>query len=206
MVKRRIGKEDSETRQVLLRAAEQLMREEGYAQVTSRKLANYAGLKPQLVHYYFRTMDELFEALFQQVTEKYLAAMKEVAEGDDALVEMFELSCDTSRAALHLEFLALANHRKTMRSLIADFAAELNRVEAGIIRQAMQRHGIETPGVTPEELSTILETVARGLAFASQINADRFNNARRAITDWLDKFGITYRLLSDLSTTGEKPE
>jgi TetR/AcrR family transcriptional regulator len=108
MVNRRIGKESSETRQLLLSAAEQLMREEGYAEVTSRKLARRAGLKPQLVHYYFRTMDELFEALFRRVTEKYLAAMKEIAEQDDALVRMFELSCDTSSAALHLEFLALA--------------------------------------------------------------------------------------------------
>ena len=33
---------------------------ECYAAVTSRRLANKAGLKPQLVHYYFRTMEELF--------------------------------------------------------------------------------------------------------------------------------------------------
>jgi TetR/AcrR family transcriptional regulator len=199
MVNRRIGKESSETRQLLLSAAEQLMREEGYAEVTSRKLARRAGLKPQLVHYYFRTMDELFEALFRRVTEKYLAAMKEIAEQDDALVRMFELSCYTSSAALHLEFLALANHRKAIHSLIAEFAVELNRIEADIIRQAMKRHGIETPGVTPEELSTIIETVARGLAFASRINTDRFTNARRVLTDWLDQFGITYRTLSDIS-------
>jgi AcrR family transcriptional regulator len=200
MVNRRIGKESSETRQILLSAAERLMQEEGYAEVTSRKLARRAGLKPQLVHYYFRTMDELFEALFRQVTEKYVAAMKEAALHDDALVRMFELSCDTSSAALHLEFLALANHRKNMHALIAEFAAELNRVEAEIIRSAMRRHGIETPGVTPEELSTILETVARGLAFASRISTDRFTSARKVLTDWLDKFGITYRTLSDISS------
>jgi AcrR family transcriptional regulator len=199
MVNRRIGKESSETRQILLSAAEQLMREEGYAEVTSRKLARRAGLKPQLVHYYFRTMDELFEALFRQVTEKYLAAMKDVSAEDDALVKMFELSCDTSRAALHLEFLALANHRKTMHALIADFALELNRIEADIIREAMRRHGIETSGVTPEELSTILETVARGLAFASRIDTDRSSSARKVLTGWLDKFGITYRMLSRIS-------
>jgi len=199
MVNRRIGKENSQTRQVLLSAAERLMREEGYAEVTSRKLARYAGLKPQLVHYYFRTMDELFETLFHQVTEKYLAAMQEIAQQDDALVRMFQLSCDTSSAALHLEFLSLANHRKTMHAIIAEFAAELNRIEAGIIREAMQRQGIETPGVTPEELATILETVARGLAFGSRINIERFQNARKVLTGWLDKFGITYRSLSDIS-------
>ena len=60
---RRFGLENSKTRTHLLDAAEQLMREEGYAAVTSRRVAAKAGLKPQLVHYYFRTMDDLFIAL-----------------------------------------------------------------------------------------------------------------------------------------------
>ena len=57
---RRIGAEDSSTRAALLDAAQQLMLDEGYAAVTSRRVAAQAGLKPQLVHYYFRTMDDLF--------------------------------------------------------------------------------------------------------------------------------------------------
>ena len=57
---RRIGAPDAKNRSVLLDAAEQLMLEEGYAAVTSRRVAEKAALKPQLVHYYFRTMDDLF--------------------------------------------------------------------------------------------------------------------------------------------------
>jgi len=201
MVNRRIGKENSETRFALLDAAEQLMREEGYAEVTSRKLARHAELKPQLVHYYFRTMDELFEALFKRVADRHLTALVAIAEEDNALVRMFELSCDTAGSALHLEFLALANHRKAIRAAIADFANDLSRIEAEIIREAMQREGIETPGVTPEELSTIIETVARGLAFGSQINPERSRNAQRVISFWLDRFGITYRRLSEITAS-----
>ncbi|MDT5336021.1 MAG: hypothetical protein QOD90_1526, partial [Mycobacterium sp.] len=52
---RRIGAPDAKNRGVLLDAAEQLMIEDGYAAVTSRRVAERAGLKPQLVHYYFRT-------------------------------------------------------------------------------------------------------------------------------------------------------
>ena len=46
------------------------MIEEGYAAVTSRRLANKAGLKPQLVHYYFRTMEELFLEVFRRRAEE----------------------------------------------------------------------------------------------------------------------------------------
>ncbi|MBV8930828.1 MAG: helix-turn-helix transcriptional regulator, partial [Mycobacteriaceae bacterium] len=52
---RRIGAPDAKNRVVLLDAAEQLLLEDGYAAVTSRRVAERAGLKPQLVHYYFRT-------------------------------------------------------------------------------------------------------------------------------------------------------
>ena len=70
---RRIGAEDSATRAQLLDAAEQLLLEEGYAAVTSRRVAAKAGLKPQLVHYYFRTMDDLFVEVFRRRAEANLA-------------------------------------------------------------------------------------------------------------------------------------
>lgn len=41
---RRIGTETSQTRNLLLQAAANLMRDEGYAEVSSRKLARKAGL------------------------------------------------------------------------------------------------------------------------------------------------------------------
>lgn len=67
---RRIGAPDAKNRIVLLDAAEQLMIEEGYVAVTSRRVAERAGLKPQLVHYYFRTMDDLFLAVFVRRAEE----------------------------------------------------------------------------------------------------------------------------------------
>src|SRR5262249_23627983 len=56
---RRRGDESSATRALLLEAAEDLMREEGYPAVTTRRLAGRVGVSNQLVHYYFRTMDDL---------------------------------------------------------------------------------------------------------------------------------------------------
>ena len=48
------------------------MLEEGYAAVTSRRVAAQAGLKPQLVHYYFRTMDDLFLAAYRRRADQGL--------------------------------------------------------------------------------------------------------------------------------------
>ena len=71
---RRIGAPDAKNRALLLDAAEQLMLEQGYAAVSSRRVAEKAGLKPQLVHYYFRGMDELFSAVFRRRAEAGIAA------------------------------------------------------------------------------------------------------------------------------------
>ena len=186
---RRIGTKTSETRKLLLQAAAELMREEGYAEVTSRKLAKRAGLKPQLVHYYFRTMGDLFAELFRQATEYQIKQLDRIAQSDNPLVAMFELSCDPSNAALQLEFLALANHRKEMHALIAEFGHELNRREAAIIRAAMTSERLAALKATPEELATMIQTAARGLAFAGRFNSERFNKARGIAIGWLGELG-----------------
>lgn len=173
----------------LIMAAGDLMRDEGYAQVTSRKLAERAGLKPQLVHYYFRTMSDLFEALFKTSTEVYLQQLEKIAAQPSPLARLFELNSDPTGAAMQLEFLALANHRKEMHDLIADFGRELNRRVAAILQAEIDARGVKLPGLTAEQGAAILEAVARGLAFSGPFNEDRFAGARKAVVRWLEHLG-----------------
>ena len=91
---RRLGAEDSSTRLALLDAARALLLEEGYAAVTSRKVAARAGLKPQLVHYYFRTMDDLFLAAFRRRAEQALAHQQRALRSPQPLWSLWEVSRD----------------------------------------------------------------------------------------------------------------
>ena len=84
---RRIGAPDAKNRVVLLDAAEQLLIEDGYAAVTSRRVADRAGLKPQLVHYYFRTMEDLFLAVFHRRAEEGLEVLATALQSADAVLE-----------------------------------------------------------------------------------------------------------------------
>ena len=56
---RRVGAETSATRARIVEATNELIREEGYAAVSTRRVAGRAGLKPSLIHYYFPTTDDL---------------------------------------------------------------------------------------------------------------------------------------------------
>ena len=82
---RRIGAPDAKNRVVLLDAAEQLLLEEGCAAVSSRRVADTAGLKPQLVHYYFRTMEDLFLAVLRRRAEEGLAVLTTALESPQPL-------------------------------------------------------------------------------------------------------------------------
>ena len=98
---RRIGAEDSKTRAQLVAAAGQLLLDEGYAAVTSRAVAARAGLKPQLVHYYFRTMDDLFLEVFRKSAEVNMARFEREIAADCSLQTLWRTVSASSSAPTH---------------------------------------------------------------------------------------------------------
>ena len=160
---RRIGAETSKTRVVLLDAAEKLMLEEGYAAVTSRRVAAAAGLKPQLVHYYFRTMDDLFLALFRRRAEQGLERQARAFESDQPLWAVWELSRDPRGNALTMEFTALANHRKEIR---AELAASAERYRSELrqgLEAVFERYGVRAGELPPLVCTVLLTSLSRVL-------------------------------------------
>src|SRR5947209_4453590 len=102
-------KGSSDTRTLILDATEQIMIENGYAGVSSRKVAEQAGLKSKLLHYYFGSMDDLFTASFQRMEDRYDERFARAAASDTPLHDLWALVADPAGAALILEFTALAN-------------------------------------------------------------------------------------------------
>jgi AcrR family transcriptional regulator len=152
---RRIGTETSQTRAALIHAAEEVMLEEGYASVTSRRVAARAGLKPQLVHYYFRTMDDLFLAVYRTRVEQGLERQSRALESAQPLWALWDFSRDPRGTAITMEFVALANHRKAIRAEIAA-SAELFRMEQlRGFQTLLARYGVD-PGQWPALVCTVL--------------------------------------------------
>jgi len=146
---RRLGAPDSKTRALLLDAAEQLMLEEGYAAVSSRRVASKAGLKPQLVHYYFRTMDDLFLAVYGRRAEQNLERYARALASARPLRALWELSTDPRGTAFTMEFVALANHRKAIRTEIARHAERFRQMQLDATASALDRYGIRADTCPP---------------------------------------------------------
>ncbi|PWQ88856.1 TetR family transcriptional regulator, partial [Enterococcus faecium] len=63
---------DVNARQRLIDATAKIMRDEGYAAATARRVAAEAGVKQALVYYYFPTMDDLFVEVLRAGAETSL--------------------------------------------------------------------------------------------------------------------------------------
>jgi TetR/AcrR family transcriptional regulator len=158
---RRIGAPDAKNRGVLLDAAEQLMLEEGYAAVTSRRVAEKAGLKHQLVHYYFRGMEELFEAVFRRRAEEGLQQQADMLKSTQPLWAVWKFGTDASSVGFWTEFAALANHRKVLRAQIAYYAERFRDEERKAISAALERYGVHASEVPPIVWSVFATSVSR---------------------------------------------
>ena len=160
---RRIGAPDAKNRGVLLDAAEQLMLEEGYAAVTSRRVAEKAALKPQLVHYYFRTMDDLFLAAFRRRAEEGLEAQALVLQAPQPLWALWRFSIDPAATAITSEFIALANHRKALKAEIAYYAERFREEQRKALSTVLDRYGIDRAEVPALVWSVLMTSISRVL-------------------------------------------
>lgn len=128
---RRIGAETSKTRDALLECVEKMMLEEGYPSVTYRALATKAGVTPSLVQYYFPSLDDIFVAAIKRYSERGLRHLKESlnCRTDDPLRAVWEYSWEEASGALITEFMALGNHRKSIRAEIAAVTESVRKTQ-----------------------------------------------------------------------------
>lgn len=160
---RRIGAPDAKNRTVLLDAAEQLLLEEGYASVTSRRVADKAGLKPQLVHYYFRNMDDLFLAVFRRMAEAGLAVLSSALASPQPLWSLWRFSTQPDATRLTMEFMGLANHRKELRAEIVYYAERFRAEQNKAIGAALRRYGVDSTDVPPVVWTIFATSVSQAL-------------------------------------------
>jgi len=136
---RRVGAETSKTRDLLLDCLERLMADTGYASVTYRAVAAKAKVTPGLVQYYFPTLDDLFVAAIRRRSEQNVERLAEAlrTNADQPLRVLWQYSRDESTSALTTEFLALGNHRKSIKSEITEATEQVRRLQLDALEAAL---------------------------------------------------------------------
>lgn len=181
---------DSATRRALIHATAQLMVEEGYAAATSRRVAARAGVKPALVHYYFPSMDDLFVEVLKAGADSNLKRQRDALAGDEPLHELWRLN-SAQGAQLWMEFMALANHRKAIRSEIAAYAERFRDLEETSVAVALRANGVDMSAFPPVVMSMIVASLARIVVLEQGLGIDRGHaEAHDFIERYLDQYEL----------------
>jgi AcrR family transcriptional regulator len=163
---RRRGVETSKSRAKLIDAAARLILEEGYAAVTARRVADKAGLKPQLVHYYFPTMDDLLVAVIRRGGDTSLEYLTKNLTPEQPLRAVWQLSGDVETAILSMQYLALATHRKTVRAEVKRYAEQIRALQTAALTRHFEAR--ETESSIPPIAAMLMMTAISHLLHLEQ--------------------------------------
>ena len=154
---------DTGARHRLIEATAKLMRDEGYAAATSRRVAAEAGVKQALVYYYFPTMDDLFVEVLRAGADSSLQKMRAALTDDDPLRALWEMNSDSRLTGLNTEFMALANHRKAIRAELKAYAERVRDIETAAVTVALRARNVDLGKFPPIAVSMLIAQTARSL-------------------------------------------
>jgi AcrR family transcriptional regulator len=75
-----MNENDKQTEEKIFEAATDVFEEKGMDGARMQDIANKAGINKALLHYYFRTKDQLFEAVFQKLASKVFSKFAPVLD------------------------------------------------------------------------------------------------------------------------------
>lgn len=182
--KRRMGSRSSATHGALLDAAEAVMREEGYGALTSRRVAERAGINQQTVYYYFATMDDLLLAAYRRRTAQMRARVEEAMAAERPLHALWQCFADPFDAALTMEYLALANHNEAIRRETVAFGEEVRAMEAGKLAPEAGSALPEGAPASPIGLVMALTWVSHLMGFEATLGLRGGHREVRQLAEW----------------------
>jgi AcrR family transcriptional regulator len=183
---RRLGVESSETRAQLIRLAARLIRDEGCAAVTARRLAEELGLKRQIVHYYFGTIEDLLIAVIRRSVGKMHERVKQDLNSAEPLRVIFQLGNSVSPSLF--EFTAMAMRSKAIKAEMQRYMEEFRKIQAQAIVRHLTERGI-TPSIPPTATAFIINSVAHTFAIEAALGVSEGHAETKALMEeWLHAF------------------
>ena len=181
---RRMGPQSAATGAALMDATEAVMREEGYAAVTSRRVAERAGVNQQTVYYYFQTMDALRLAAYRRRTQRVLDRLEQALASERPLHALWHTSSDPFDAALTMEYLALANHNEMIRLETIEFGERIRRMEVDKLAERICRTSPDPQAASPFAVIMAITYVAHLLGFEATLGLRGGHKETRVLVEW----------------------
>ena len=178
----------SAAEEALLDAAERLLVDVGYTGVTTRRLADEAGVNHGLVHYYFGSIENVLIRTLERFTERLTQRQREMYAADIPFIEKWRTAMrylveeDVRYEKVFLELQALAWNRPEMRERLAPVDAEWRAVLTEAFAKPREELGIDMP---------LDALVALVVTFNFGIMVERLSGistGHAELLDWIDQF------------------
>jgi AcrR family transcriptional regulator len=176
----------STAEEALMDAAERLLVEVGHAGITTRRLAERAGVNHGLVHYYFGSNENLLIRTLERFTEGLVARQRELYAGDGPFVEKWRTAMrylvdeDVTYEKIWLELQALGWNDPAVRDRLRRVNAEWRRVLTEAFAEPHRELGIEMP---LDALVSLVMTFNQGIAL-ERLGGIEAGHA--ALLEWID--------------------
>ena len=176
----------STAEEALLDAAERLLVEVGYAGITTRRLAEEAGVNHGLVHYYFGSNENLLVRALERFTERMIERQRALYASDEPFVEKwrtamrFLVAEDVTYEKVWLELQALSWNDEGLRDRLGRVNAEWRAVLTDAFREPHRELGIDMP------LEALVSLV---ITFNVGIIVERLGGieaGHQELLDWID--------------------
>lgn len=180
----RMGSETAKTRAALIKAAAQMGRSEGYASITARHLAGKVGLKRQIVHYYFRTIDDLLAAVVRFEYENHQRLFAKAVKSDEPLRAAVRFS--RSITTMNCQFAALALRSHAIRDELKRQVVKLREREMQALMGYMERSGSGSQLPPAAAATFVLRCLAQSMSLEAAIGASNSHaNIEALVEGWL---------------------
>jgi AcrR family transcriptional regulator len=176
----------SQAEAALLDAAERLLVDIGYARITTRRLAEAAGVNHGLVHYYFGSNENLLVQALERFTERLVERQRALYASDAPFPEKWRTAMaylvddDARYEKIWLELQALSWNDPDLRSRLVRVNAEWRAVLTEAFAEPHRELGIPMP------LDALVSLV---MTFNLGIVVERLGGVttgHRELLDWID--------------------
>ena len=173
----------------LLDAAERLLVEVGCGGITTRRLAEEAGVNHGLVHYYFGSMEEVLVEVLERFTARLIERQRALYGGDEPFIEKWRTAMrylDEDRSSgyqkVWFELQALAWNRPALRERVAQVDERWRAVLTEAFAKPRERLGIDIP---LEALVSLVVTFNLGI-IVERLSGITTGHAE--LLEWIDRF------------------
>ena len=173
--------------EALLDAAERLLVDLGHAGITTRRVAEEAGVNHGLVHYYFGSIENLLVRVLERFTADLTARQRAMyAAADVPFIEKWRqamrylVADDVRYEKIWLELQALAWNRPELRESLAEVNDEWRAVLTEAFAEPRERYGIELP---LEALVSLVMTFNEGVILE---RLSGIETGHAALLEWID--------------------